>query len=293
MVKVGQVNETDTALVYFITAVIAIALYNSVETVVIVLFVFKHYGGTYFWSLLAACLGLFMMTLGYSTYFYNIIPNLFGQTAPTVVGWCIFMIAESVVLWSRLHLVMQNRKILRGVMIMIGSTAIFLLIPTTALAFCNDIHPPRQVFIRGYQIMENIQLTGFTVQEVIISGLYIWGTISILHYTTEKSKRNLILQLFMINAVLILMDSTILVIQYCGYRTLQINIKSLIYSLKLKLELAVLTRLVDFVKTDHSETSDFLDSENSVHGGLQVSHNKSTTEGVEVPEAVVPRNVVQ
>ncbi|QKX63323.1 uncharacterized protein TRUGW13939_10493 [Talaromyces rugulosus] len=291
MLKVGQVNETDTALAYFITAVIAISLYNSIETVVIVLFVFKRYGGTYFWSLLAACLGLFMMTFGYSTYFYDIVPNLFGQSAPTIVGWCIFMVAQSVVLWSRLHLVLQNRKILRAVIVMICSTAIFLLIPTAVLAFGNDIRPPRQVFIRGYQIMENIQLTVFTLQEAIISALYIWGTISILRYATEKSKRNLILQLLAINVVLILMDVTILVIQYCGYRTLQINIKSLIYSLKLKLELAVLTRLVDYVKKDHSETSDFVNSVHSVHGALNVSHSKSATEEVEVPEEVVPRMV--
>jgi hypothetical protein len=293
MLKVGQVNQTDTGLVYFITAVIAISLYNSIETVVIVLFMFKRYGGIYFWSLLAACLGLFMMTFGYSTYFYNIVPNLFGQSAPTIVGWCIFMVAQSVVLWSRLHLVMQNRKILRGVIVMIGSTAIFLLIPTAVLAFGNDIRPPRQVFIRGYQIMENIQLTVFTIQEAIISGLYIWGTISILRYAAEKSKRNLIHQLLAINVALILMDGTILVIQYCGYRTLQINIKSLTYSLKLKLELAVLTRLVDYVKKDHSETSNFVNSVHLAHGALQVSHSKSTTEGVEVPEEVISSMVVQ
>lgn len=51
------------------------------------------------------------------------------------------------------------------------------------------------------------------------------------------------------------MDCTILVIQYIGYRTLQINIKSLVFSLKLKLELAVLTRLADFVTRDGSSRS--------------------------------------
>lgn len=167
-----------------------------------------------------------MMTSGYSTYFYNFDRNLFGQSAPTIFGWCIFMVAQSFVLWSRLHLVVQNRKIIRGVVIMILCTAILLLIPTAVLAFCNNIRPPRQVFTRGYQIMENIQLTGFTVQETIISGLYIWGTVSILQYTSEKRKRDLIFQLLIINVILILMDCTILVIQYIGYRTLQINIKS-------------------------------------------------------------------
>jgi uncharacterized membrane protein len=250
MVKVGRVNETDTPLVYFITAVIAVSLYNSIETVDIVFFVFKRYGGAYFWSLLAACLGLFMMTFGYSTYFYNFDLNLFGQSAPTIVGWCIFMVAQSIVLWSRHHLVIQNRKIIRGVVILIISTAILLLIPTAVLAFCNNVRPSRRVFIRGYQIMEDIQLTGFTIQEAIISGLYIWATVSMLQYTSEKRKRKLILQLLVINIILILMDCTILVIQYCGYGTLQINIKSLIFSLKLKLEIAVLTRLADFVKRD-------------------------------------------
>lgn len=255
MVKVGQVNETDTPLVYFIAAVITVSLYNSIETVVIIFFVFKKYGEVYFWSLLVACLGLFMMTFGYSTYFFNFDLNLFGQSALTIVGWCVFMVAQSIVLWSRLHLVVQNPKIIRGVVIMIFCTAIFLLIPTAVLAFCNDIRPSRHVFIRSYQIMEDIQLTGFFMQETIISGLYIWGAVSMLQYTAEKRKRNLILQPLTINIILILMDCIILVIQYCGYWTLQINIKSLVFSLKLKLELAVLTRLADFVKRDRSSPS--------------------------------------
>jgi hypothetical protein len=278
MVKVGQVNQTETPLVYFITAVIAVSLYNSIETVVITFFVFKRYGGAYFWSLLAACLGLFMMTFGYSTYFYNSDPSPFGQSAPTIVGWCIFMVAQSIILWSRLHLVVRNRKIILGIIIMIICTAIFLLLPTAVLAFCNDIRPPRQVFRRGYQIMENIQLTGFATQEAIISGLYIWGTVSMLQYTAEKRKRNLIRQLLTINIILILMDCAILVIQYCGYRTLQINIKSLVFSLKLKLELAVLTRLADYVKRDgsfasYTETSNLVDSIPRTHGAHGAAPN--------------------
>ena len=267
MVKVGQVNETDTLLVYFITAVIAVALYNSIETVVVIFIVFKIYGGVYFWSLLEAYFGLFMMTFGYFTYFYNFDLNLFGQSVPTIVGWSIFMVAQSIVLWSRLHLVVQNRIIICGVVIMIICTAIFLLIPTAVLAFCNDIRPSRQVFIRGYQIMKDIQLTGFFMQETIISGLYIWGTVSMLQYTAERGKWNLILQLLTINIIPILMDCTILVIQYCGYRTLQINIKSLIFSLKLKLELAVLTRLAGFVKRNRSSPSPGSDLRSSTISG--------------------------
>lgn len=86
---------------------------------IIIFLVFKRYDGVYFWSLLAACLGLFMMTSGYSTYFYNFDPNLFGQSTLTIIGWCIFMVAQSFVLWSRLHLVIQNGNVIHGVVIMI------------------------------------------------------------------------------------------------------------------------------------------------------------------------------
>ncbi|CAI7582465.1 unnamed protein product [Penicillium glandicola] len=248
MLVIGQASQTAPGISLLLSGVIAVALYNSAETVILIFASFKRYRGVYFWSLLTATIGVFVTTLGYATYFFNIIPNRYGQSIPTIIGWCTFIIAQSLVLWSRLHFLIHNPKILRGVLVMIIMTAVFLLIPTAVLAWCNDIHPPNKAITKGYQIMEDIQLTGFSLQETIISGLYIWGTISLLAIASDIRKRNLVYQLFTINVVLISMDCILLGLQYSGHRTLQIGIKCLVYSLKLKLELAVLSRLTNFVR---------------------------------------------
>ncbi|PVH68948.1 hypothetical protein DL98DRAFT_564553 [Cadophora sp. DSE1049] len=233
---------------YFITAAIGIALYNPVETLILIFATFKQYRGCYFWSLLIACIGLIIWIVGYITYFFDVTSSKYAQTAVVVTGWCIFIVAQSLVLWSRLHLVIQSRRILRAVLLMIVINAIVLLPPTVAMAFGNNTKIISPAFRRGYEIVENIQVLAFTLQECIVSGLYIWGTISLLKFTPEKRKRNLMLQLFTINVVLVIMDCAILGVQYSHHRIIQIGLKSLVCSFKIKLELAILGRLVSFVK---------------------------------------------
>lgn len=249
MPTVGQASETEPAVVYYMCAAIGIALYNALETVVLIFATFKIYRGAYFWSLLITSIGLFVTTLGFCTFFFNLIKNRFGQSTVTIIGWYFFTVGQSVVLWSRLHLVILSEAILRGVIVMIITTAVLFLIPTTVFAFYYNVQPPREVISQGYQIMENIQVTGFSVQEILISALYIWGTLGLLGFTTERRKRNLIIQLFIMNVILILLDCVVMGIQYAGFRILQIATKYLVWSLKLKLEIAVLSRLINFFQT--------------------------------------------
>ncbi|CZR66611.1 uncharacterized protein PAC_16512 [Phialocephala subalpina] len=241
-------STSAPAVAYFITACIGIALYNPMETLILMFATFKTYRGCYFWSLLTACISLIISVVGYITYFFEVTPNEFAQTTVTVTGWAIYIVAQSLVLWSRLHLVIQSRRILRAVFAMIIVDAVVLLIPTVVMAFGNDTKVVSPEFLRGYQIMEDIQLLTFSLQECIISGIYIWGTISLLKFTPEKRKRHLIIQLFAINVILVVMDCVVLAVQYTDHRIIQVGLKSMVYSFKIKLELAVLGRLVSFVK---------------------------------------------
>jgi hypothetical protein len=131
---------------------------------------------------------------------------------------------------------------------MIVVNAVILLPLIVTMAFGHDTTIISPAFLRGYEIVENIQVLAFTLQECIVSGLYIWGTISLLKFTPEKRKRTLMLQLFTINVILVIMDCAILGVQYSNHRIVQIGLKSLVSSFKIKLELAILGRLVSFVK---------------------------------------------
>lgn len=100
-------------------------------------------------------------------------------------------------------------------------------------------------FERGYIYTERLQMTGFCVQEFIISGLYIWKTLDILKAGEKKEARRTLWQLFVINVVIVALDVALLVLEYLGLASIQIAFKPLVYSCKLKMEFAILSKLVE------------------------------------------------
>jgi len=158
--------------------------------------------------------------------------------------------AQSVVLWSRLHLVVTGQRgheILMWTKWMIIIDAIILHIPTTVLTIGSNGNSNTEVYARGYNIMEKVQMCGFFVQEVILSSIYIIETVRILRYSIHGNTKRLMYQLIGINILIIIMDLGILALECASLYILQITIKAAFYSIKLKLEFAILSRLVQYV----------------------------------------------
>lgn len=86
---------------------------------------------------------------------------------------------QSLVLYSRLHFVMHRPKLLRYVLAMIVANAIWLGIPVIVLV-CGSISTKPDAFEPVYAVFEKVQLSVFTVQELVLSGLYIIETTRIL-----------------------------------------------------------------------------------------------------------------
>src|SRR5688572_30537955 len=134
MLTFGQASESSPSVAFFFSGCIAITLFNALEIIILIFATFTKYAGCYFWSLLAASLGLIVSYLGFSTYFFDITTDSFVQSTITIIGWWTYIIAQSLVLWSRLNLVLEMPRVLRGVLGMIIINAFILLIPTTVLA---------------------------------------------------------------------------------------------------------------------------------------------------------------
>lgn len=78
-------------------------------------------------------------------------------------------------------------------------------------------------------------------------------TIRILQVSLQDQTRHLMRQLVFINIVIIVMDTALLSIEYASLYLLETVTKGVCYSIKLKLEFAILSRLVKFVEgADHS-----------------------------------------
>jgi hypothetical protein len=115
-------------------------------------------------------------------------------------------------------------------------------------------------------------MTCFCLQEFIISGLYIWKTIDILK-TAFGNTRRIMMQLFAINIVIVMMDIALLVIEYKNYYVWQQGCKVVVYSIKLKLEFAVLGQLIHFVQNRRGTQSGDYSSRNTP-GFLEISGSR-------------------
>lgn len=254
----AHLRTYDTPMQAAFATLAAISWYNALELIVLIFITFREYRGLYFWSILiSASVGLIPYSLGFML-------NAFKLCHPAIycsiltVGWYCMVTGQAVVLYSRLHLVLRNQFILRRIVEMICANVILLHVPTTVLTFGANIglyykergRFPASIashFSKGYEDMEKIQMTGFCVQEFIISGLYIWETIKMIRVDRDKMKTRIMYQLVGINAVIICMDLGLLLIEYKEFYSFETMIKGVVYGIKLKLEFAVLGKLIHLV----------------------------------------------
>jgi len=258
---------------------------------VLIFVTFQKYHGLYFWSLVVAAFGIIPYSLGFLIKFFQLLNP--GQDEGYVavvlltIGWYpmitgklrtlyvstsrLTVVGQSVVLWSRLHLLTNSRRILRWTLWMIIVNGSILHSITTVLTFGSNSnslsHATLQRFVDGYSIMEKIQMVGFFVQEVILSAIYIREAVRLLklseavegdgrsfddgsghHHLRNANVRKTMYQLLAINVIIITMDLALLGVEFANLYLIETTLKGVVYSIKLKLEFAVLGRLVQFVR---------------------------------------------
>lgn len=261
-----------------VTLSIALALYNSLEMVLLLLSTFKRWRGLYFWSLCVCNLGVILYALGIMLTFFKLAIAWLNLVILDI-GWVAMLSAQSLVLYSRLGLLLDSSKILASVkwMIIVDSISICTIVLVLNL---GSSFSAIASFAEGYYYIEQIQLILFTVQESIISGLYVWKTLALLKVVSKENTRTMIWQLFVINVIIISMDIAIVTLQYLHYQLYQESIKGFVYSVKLKLELNILSKLVDLVdgtSGNRSMTLDIIDS-NAIAGQARADVQRELSE---------------
>ncbi|RDL30748.1 uncharacterized protein BP5553_10093 [Venustampulla echinocandica] len=237
------------------SAFMAIAFYNVIELHFNLFFTFKRWKGLYFWAVLTTMWGVAINGLGVVLETFVLsddsLPHVMPIVTALLVGWVMMVTGQSVVLYSRIHLVASNQRLVRGVLCMIIFTVVTLHIPVSIVVYVMKASPGG-VIAKIYDVYEPVQLTIFTAQEVIISGIYIYSTIEILRPILQQfggqRAKNTFQRLIYINLFIIMLDITLISLQYAGYDELQHFYKTLVYSLKLKLEFVILNQLVEVTK---------------------------------------------
>lgn len=106
----------------------------------------------------------------------------------------------------------------------------------------------RERFLYPMEVMERIQQTVFTLQEVIISGLYIYHTARFLNDGFESRTRRVVALLIGVQVIAISFDAGLTAFDYMNMFTLKCTLHPFVYSVKLKLEFIVLNQLLTIVK---------------------------------------------
>ncbi|KAJ6020779.1 hypothetical protein N7540_006283 [Penicillium herquei] len=247
----GQTGPIDVSrgIAMVIAALFALACFNVLEITISTFTTFNRRRGLYFWSMLIATWGTLLHAVSGFLRYFALAPN-FPMSVLICIGWYAMVTGQSVVLYSRLHLVTSHRRYLRFVLWMIIIDACIFHIPTTVL-FLGSNHGVTS-FIKPFNTTERVQLTGFSVQETLISALYIWETVTglrpVLALKGPRGQR-VIFNIILVNAIAILLDASLLALEYTDHFDIQTSFKPLVYSLKLKMEFTVLNSLVAVIRT--------------------------------------------
>jgi len=95
--------------------------------------------------------------------------------------------------------------------------------------------------------MERVQVLGFSIQEIIISAIYIYATLQMLKGSFNKKIRNTIAFLVLIQIIVILADVLVISLDYAQYFTLKAVLHSFVYAFKLQLEFVILNQFREVI----------------------------------------------
>lgn len=256
----GPSNNLDQELSFTSISVLAcligVSVWNASEVILVTNLTYCRLRTLYFWSINASAVGVLVCTM-------TQIVNMWVTTASSLVlaisgslGWVPLVTGQSLVLYSRLHLLYVDRRVLRLVLPMIIVDAITLHSASIVLiigANCNSPGP----FIYPYFIIERLQVTVFFIQEVLLSGIYLRYARKFLRKHAQqldskdknaRAVKRTLRYLVVTNIIILLLDVSVLVLQHLGLYIYQLHAKNFVYSVKLKLEIGVLSQLKDFVK---------------------------------------------
>jgi len=242
----------DTKLDYFQVACAAISIFSSVEVLALAFTTFARYNTLYFAAIVGCASGCILFAGGFIDLFYKLYDNdgvtVYRPLFILTFGWYAMVTGFSLVMYSRLHLVSVPKNYIRYVKYMIIFNVICSHFPTTVLTFGTFVvATPSWAY--AYAQMEKLQMTLFCIQEVTLGTLYLVYTRRL---RLNKKVTHLVRQTLYINAAVLMLDVTMLIIQYIDLYNYQIMLKVVVYAIKLKLEFFILNLLSKFLQKNMS-----------------------------------------
>lgn len=217
-------------------------------------YAFKRATGIYFWAMQVGSIGCFIDAIG--TMMHYLLPDFSRYWALytffSTVGWAVYTVAQLTVLYSRLHLVVQNEGVQRMAFWMI----VLVSPPLTVadwIVIWPSYNPAGDISGRwsvAAAVVERICQLGFSVVEVIINITYVVGLLSILRRRPTVRQRRVMLDLTYVNVLTMLLDILNIVLVYVNRVGISHPIQTFSYTLKLRLEFITLNQLMAVAARD-------------------------------------------
>ncbi|KAK4071811.1 hypothetical protein Purlil1_13303 [Purpureocillium lilacinum] len=243
---------------YLILGFNIIAIYNVIELTFMICERFKRHSRLYYWVLLVTTYGIAAYAVGSILKIKMPSPKSYVYLTLIEVGWIAMVTGHSMVLWSRLHLLLNSPFWLKTTIYMIVFNAIMCHI-LPAILTCDAKIINLVILASPYSFDGRIQVTIFSIQEFIISAIYISRALNLIRLRTATREYwgcgRLMQHLIVVNIVIILLDTTILGLVYAGYSDVQTSYQSFVYSVKLKLEFSILDRLGDLQEDEKARSA--------------------------------------
>lgn len=215
---------------------------------------FKRKRGIYYWSIILGTCGCLIDSIGVVLKYFvpNPEPLWPVYTLFLLGGWTIYAPAQLLVLYSRLHLVNQNHRLQRWVLVMIIAVASLMIIPTWPLVWqaFNPYDPRRSsVYSPKEAIVDRCTQIGFTVTEIMINGIYIWSLAKILRLKSRVldsgiRQRRVMTDLMYVNIMAIGLDTLAVILVFLNQTGISHPVQTFSYILKFKLEFLVLNQIM-------------------------------------------------
>lgn len=228
---------------------VAIVFYLFVDINLGIYRIFKRKQGLYYWCMILGTWGCVIDNIAVCIKNFRPNPEPLWPLYTLFIlgGWTIYAPAQLLVLYSRLHLVNQNRSLQRWVLIMIVIVASLMIIPTWPLVWqaynpynqhLSALYSPREA------IADRCTQLGYTIAEAIVSGIYIGSLAKLLNLKSSVRQRRVMTDLIYVNIIAVCLDVLTVVLVFLNQTGISHPIQTFSYILKLKLEFMVLNQLM-------------------------------------------------
>ncbi|ETS85560.1 hypothetical protein PFICI_03585 [Pestalotiopsis fici W106-1] len=261
----GDIN-VDLQTSMTMAAFIGISWYIGIEVNLSLLLLFKRRRGLYFWSCALTSWGVILQPIFIILADYGIWRDPIPSITMIYLTWLIMVVPQGWVLYSRLHLLLREAKVLRAIRLVLIFNSVAFSIPTIVIGILAQSTTVNESLVSFNIVWDRVQLVVFFVQETALSILYIYQTRKYLHdaapllerswsvpsrgtqETQNNEQKSLLRQLIWTNILIIALDISLLGIQCADLFYVQGAFKPCVYGIKLKAEFVILNRLINNVQ---------------------------------------------